>query len=572
MMTLEGPRWIPAGRIGMGTTDERAGTSRSLLESLSEAAVLDRWGRKLLVVASMFWVLIPVAAVFLMSGGADEVCVLLGPKTLLTPARPGTAGPLVFSNGGTNTLVHLAIEWLVGSRLWVHRLPSLALLAGLLACLVLDARRRGATGAVMLLAVAPLIGLIGTAEIGTSALGTTMSTSLLFAGMVVWSGVDGGAAGKVEVWRVVATGLLLGLAAAARPDAIAAVPAVYLLALLSAPTLRSPSSWLPWGTLAVMFIAVAMLVANLQAHRSFTPEVARLPLEYAADQTGMSSSLLSLVTVYPFTLNRWFAGESFVALPWLVIASFAPFLVRLGEETHPARRRFHLILLFTGWSVWLAWHLRTPIPHLRYLWIGLACFAVLTGDALVHGYARGCRAGRNGIGVVCLLVGLGFVTTGLGSGVRSLVMADSDYASWEWSREMGADFFRRFVAGSDQRAATAYLRDRLPEGDVVVCFDVPYLFRYFTDRDTFDLGELRRKPPPRPGRAHLILTPAVGTYFYLSPSGYEWIAKNTRLEAEFGRYSIYEVDLARLVEAGSAIEAARSNYRGHPLSARWLGH
>ena len=45
-------------------------------------------------------------------------------------------------------------------------------------------------------------------------------------------------------------------------------------------------------------------------------------------------------------------------------------------------RKFLALTLFAGWVLWLGWMLSSPIPHLRYLWPSLVCFAILAGRGL----------------------------------------------------------------------------------------------------------------------------------------------------------------------------------------------
>jgi hypothetical protein len=171
---------------------------------------------------------------------------------------------------------------------------------------------------------------------------------------------------------------------------------------------------------------------------------------------------------------------------------------------------------------------------------------------------------------VCLLVALGFVLGGIGGTFRSLVMGESDYLSFEWSREMGADYFRRFQHVKDQRAAVEYLRNGIPKDAIVLSHGPEHALRYLGERPVVHPGGPMSFITAKSQRTFLVLTPGVGTYLYLRPETFAWIEAHGRLKAQFGRYSFYELPDGP-PDDPDVLALSRTNYEKHPGSEFWFG-
>lgn len=513
-------------------------------------------------VAFGVWMIIAIGMVFLTTLGTDEAWVLNGLKSLLLPWTPDASSGPISTNGGLFALVNLLLEFMFGSTVWIHRLFSLTCLLTIVAALLFHRQTTSLKMLFRLLLVAPLLALPGTAEIGTTAMGTSTAMLLLVLASLVWTSSDRPGAGRILV-----CGLLFGLGAGARFDLVLFAPALFI-----AESLRVYREKLPYGHImrAVVVIAVglALFVANqILLSPNVAPSVPEMGFQRLLRVTGISSNFLD----YPRVLNRVSLGSGFFP-PVLIVICVAGFIwrERAGELVTDSLKaeKFKTLLFIAGIVLWTSWMLRSPIPHLRYIWPALACFAILLGFLLVQLLRSALESGDWKKVVFCQATALALLMTGIAGSTRNIVMGETNYMSWEWSGEMGRDYFRRFQHVQDQAAAYDYVKNKIP-ADAAVLSYVPYGLRYKTGRPI--INAITDLPDAANGQTfYLVLPPDVGTYLYLDPGSYTWIAENSNLRAQFGRYSIYE--LRSLPPAGSGLlKLPRTNYLGHPLSENWFG-
>jgi hypothetical protein len=526
-------------------------------------ARLGRLAGTALRVSTWLWGLAAFGCVFLTTLATDEAWVLNGLRSYLRPAVQDLSSEPIVTNGGLFALANLALERAFGSRVWVHRLFSVGCLLVLVAIVSWLGRRRQRPIKLDYLAIAPLLAVPGTAEVGTAALGTSTAVALLVLASALWSGSSAPGMG-----RILLCGLLFGLGAASRFDLVLFAPALLLVSSIRLDERSRPRLQVPWQALAATGVGLVLFAANqvLMARTAHGIVESRVSSTVVAASTGFSGYLLD----YPKQLNRLMVGLGFASPGLLALASAAPFWRTGGAPPDSdAARRLAILILVTAWILWLGWILRAPIPHLRYLWPSLALFAIVGGMGLSTLYARYAAASDSRMALLCQFVALGFVLGGLAGTSRSLVMGESDYLAWEWSREMGTDYFRRFQHVQDQRSAAAYLRNRIPH-DATVFSYIPFALRYLADRPVVSAGDTNLSGP-RGRKTYLVLTPAVGTYLYLCPEAFGWIERHGRLEAQFGRYSFYELPDGPPSD-GSLLRVSRTNYERHPLSRAWFGH
>ena len=424
---------------------------------------------------------------------------------------------------------------------------------------------------------------------GATALGTTTGVLLLVGAATLW--FRPGAPGAK---RVVFCGVLFGLAAGSRFDLCLFAPAFLLISCFDRNSSGRISLRFPIQEMAVAILALGIFVANVVLLPSLTPDaVTTANLARLMEGTGTTSPIAFLD--YPRQLNKVLIGQSFAPLVLLILASLLPFWNQgAGSVGKTPVSRFQLFLLAAGWTFWCGWFFQAPIPHLRYAWPALVCFAILAGHGLASLYRNAQAANKPLHALGLLTIAAALVLGGTLGTFRSVVMGESNYISWEWSREMPADYFRRFQHLKDQRDTMDFLR-QLPEDATIICFDVPYTYRYLTHRPIIAMKEYRTAPKKqetvallqqaaRPGRlpvpptielqhdepvvVYLVMPPAIGTYLQLPREGFQWVGSNGDLAAQFGRYSVYELrtPLPRDVEF---LRPIRLNYRGHPKSIPW---
>jgi hypothetical protein len=527
------------------------------LPSLPAANSIATAALKLLIGA---WVLLAVAAVFVMTLGTDEAWVLNGLRSALQPQVPHLSTEMIVTSGGAFALANLAVEWVAGNRVWAHRLVSLLCL-GLTFALILRTRGKAAPASIKWLMLAPLIAIPGVAAVGTAALGTATGLFLMIAAMLLWTSPTT----SLGV-RVIGGGLLYGLAAASRFELVLFGPAVLIascIALSSSGKLTLRLNLPAWG-FAVIGVGVFML------NQWFMSLPANAMVEAHVDSsTGLNGWALN----YPKLLNQWATASGFAPLALLVVLAASAFWVAPAAEATARRQtpKLEPLLLITGLILFAAWLFRAPIPHLRYAFPALFCFAVLGSLGLqrlaTQSLARG-DAGRQWL--LCQCIGLACVIGSIGTTTRSLVMSDSDYASWEWTHEMPYDYFRRFEARLDQARVATYLKEQMAP-DARLYSYVPYALRYLTGRPVVAIDR-----PAQPDGAvrhadrYLVLTPAVGTYLHMNIDAANWIEANTRLVKQIGRYSVYQLPAGSDADLAN-LELSRTNYEHHPGSKLWFG-
>ncbi len=518
--------------------------------------------QRLLPCLVVLWTCLAIACVFLLTLGTDEAWVLNGIRSCQEPPVAYLTSEPNETNGGLFAAANLVLEILFGSQVWVHRLFSLFSVLSLIAIAASTIGISKASLATRCIAIAPLLSIPGTAEVGAIALGTGTGVTLLVLAAVVWyrSSTPG-------IGRVILCGGLFGLAAASRFDLCLFGPAFLLVDSVHSSRDGAVRIRWPGRALCVVMLAAAIFVANIIVMQSI---IARLEVitdvQPMMNATG-TSSLLKFLD-YPRTLNKIVIAQSFAPLGLLALAALLPFLAT-PECAEPSRSNVSLwlFLIGVGWTLWFGWLFQAPIPHLRYLWPSLACFAIVAGHglALLYENSRGAPSRFRSLGI--LLIAAALIAGGTLTSFRSIVIGESDYLSWEWSREMALDYFRRFQHLDDQRDVMEYLRD-LPSDETIVCLGKPFPFRYLAHRPIVPIEEFIERPAGMREEAYLIVPPAIGTYLCLSPEAFHWIELNCELSAQFGRYSIYIMP-PDLPSEPEILIPARANYWQHPQSIPW---
>jgi hypothetical protein len=366
---------------------------------------------------------------------------------------------------------------------------------------------------------------------------------------------------------VILCGCLFGLAAASRSELCLFAPALLVVASVRPAPDGHITFRLPARALTLVLIAAGFFIANIKIMQSIT---ARLEVVTNVEPIGMSTGASSLLRIldYPRSLNKVVIGQSFAPLGLLAVVSLLPLLIRgPAGERNRGRVAYCFFLIGVGWTIWLGWLFQAPIAHLRYLWPSLACFAFVAGQALAHLYQKSLEDNQTYRCLSILAISAALIVGGSLSTFRSVVMGENNYLSWEWSREMAADYFRRFQHLRDQRDAMEYLR-QVPNEETIVCLGRAFTLRYLTHRPIYSIEEYIEQSASARGLAHLVIPPAIGTYLCLSPQGFEWIERNCELEAQFGRYSVYVMP-PQLPSEPQILVPARTNYWGHPQSISW---
>lgn len=499
----------------------------------------DNLSQQCLKILSASWFVLALGCVLLIALGVDEAWSLNGLRSCLEPPVKDLSSQPTATSGGLFALANLALEFLFGSRVWVHRLFSFACLLGLVGVVWSSGRAgRRRTTLAGLLAVAPLLGLPGTAEEGTAALGTSSAALLMIGACLVWSESP-----TPEIGRSVLCGLLFGLAAASRFELVIVAPVVLAVASLHNDGGGRLRLRVPAHALVMVAIALCLFAANFLVMRSAASRNGH-PYTITELRAGTGTAAPSGRIDHAGLMNHVFIAQDFCPIGLLVLASIAPFWSwRVGPKPAPAVIRFSVLMLVLGWILWAAWIARAPIPHIRYLWPSLVCFAILGGLALSECHERALRLQRPFPAIACQLVALGLVLGGVSCTFRSLVFGDYDLLSLERARWVSTVSYRKFQYIQNQQAVTNHLKTLVPSDATIVCDAQPYTFRYLTHRPVPRLQDFIKsfRPERGLGRVYLVIPPANDNSFRRSPEASLWFAAHSRLDAQFGRYSVYEL-------------------------------
>jgi hypothetical protein len=514
-----------------------------------------------LKIAIGLWFILALAAIFMTTLGTDEAWVLNGLRSTLWPTTPNLTSELIGTNGGVFALLQLSVEWLVGSQVWAHRLVSLSFLAAAFYLVLRCSPVRNAPASMQWLLAAPLIAIPGVAEVGTAALGTSTGVFFMLSALLLWSANSLSLAA-----RVVFGGLFYGAAASSRYDLVLVGPALLLVSCLQLQPTGRVNARLNYGALTFVTIGFAVFLVNQWAMNPPVNEALGYDVSGAAGVSGAAFN-------YPKLLNHWAGLQAFTPLALITLIITGAYWSRPeveGQQHSQSTPRFESLLAVTGCTLLIGWLLRAPIPHLRYLFPALFCFATLAVICLKNAASLAMEQGSAKQWFLCQLIALACVVGSLGTSLRSIVMADSDIASWEWSREVPFDYYRRFVASSQQKDAANYINNVIPP-DSIIYSHVPYALRYMTNRAIVDIDRPAfNKINNVSLRRYLVLTPSVGTYLYMNPKFATWLQTNAVLQAEMGRYSFYLLPPGGDNEI-KALNLVRTNYEGHPNSKRWFG-
>lgn len=497
---------------------------------------------RLLVMSEAFLrlgvILVPIAClagIFLMTTGTDEAWILFGVRGFIEHGHYAAGSPFssVQSTGGLHTVLASLLHLIGNGRIEVIRILSVLSIAAILFTLRQWALRFNIKGPYCwLVTSAPLL-VPGTILFGAQAYGTVLAFLLVIVGLMSWGELEPG------TWRRrFLTGILIGTAAATRPDCTFALFAPLAAALLT----RSNRTHLLDSTLALIiggfvFLFQAYLLWIFSVNLLWKPEV------YGAGNP-FSTPFGYLV---PRRLAYWSIGQSFMPFFVAVLSSIGWSRARLG-----ANKPYGIdALLAFAWLAMLAWLFLAPIPHLRYFWPALAAFAsvgILALALLLQSQSRFSGS--------ALVLGIALLAMGYLDGARSFLHGESDILSWQLSRETSYSLqYGPFRHLQYQRAIVRRLLQISPDEPIAtIGFNTALSFltrrtvvpiqAYYPEEGKESVVTWRPatvNPPVRP--RWLVVTPMVNHYpnSYLSHQLYDWIKANCRVADRQGPYVLYEV-------------------------------
>jgi hypothetical protein len=504
-------------------------------------------------------ILVPVAClagVFLMTVGSDEAWILFGVRGLVEHGRYSAESPFtsVQSTGGMYTILASLLHIVGGGRIEVIRLLSVASVAALLFTLRLWALRFDIKSPHRWLVTAAPLLVPGTMMFGAQAYGEILAFLLVTVGLMLWGELEPGS------WRRrLLIGILLGTAAATRPNVMFSLLAPLVVVLLT----RSNRKHLIDSAL-VFVIGGFVFLLQFYILLALSDNFHWSPVAYAA-----SSPFASQFGYFiPLRLSYWSIEQSFMPFVMAVLISIGWFQTRQG-----VKKPYGVdALLAFAWLAMLAWLFEAPIPHLRYLWPALAAFSVVGMFALALLLQTQARHVGN-----VLMVGFALLVTGYFDGIRIFKNGESDILSFELNRESSySNDYRPFSQVQYQRAIVSRLLKIPPDEPIATYTDYDVALSFLTRRtvvpvDSYYSGEINKRYVVwRPAAENSSIRPRwiVGTPMlnhklnkFSSNQLNNWIKENCRVAERQGPYVLYEVigsfpekpDIFSLVNSGALL-------------------
>jgi hypothetical protein len=144
-----------------------------------------------------------------------------------------------------------------------------------------------------------------------------------------------------------------------------------------------------------------------------------------------------------------------------------------GERVLPAREARVLRFLALGAVLaFVAWAIKAPWQHARYMWPGVVFFFIGGGVALVLLHRQVSERVSPLAGWLVACVPFGFAAAAAVVALRLVVMGAAMQTNTAGQDDLEAHF-RPFWLLRDQEAAVAYLREEVPEGATVVAVHLP---------------------------------------------------------------------------------------------------
>ncbi|NJC06116.1 hypothetical protein GGQ97_001909 [Sphingomonas kaistensis] len=360
-----------------------------------------------------------VAASMRLTVEPDEAWILLSTAETWGVQVPRTiaTGLPTITTGGLHLITH-GILALLSLDVLAHRMITIA---ASIALLFLGFRIFRAAGNDHGLALAGTVLLAATPGIllqASLALGEVMAFALLLASAAHWTW-----RGRNSASAALVTGLLFSLACATRINLLAGLGAFLLFVAVF-----HPGDW------AKLRRAALALVVALVVNGAMTA------LHYWFGGGGLGereAALLGAATGARTVRNLPYLLETFEVanqhFPFLLAGGIA--LVWLFRRTNPRSDEgvrandLAALLIAVGGVMALAWLVRAPIPHLRYLWPATAC--LWTGGILVLLDWVNSQQKRQPRTMLHLLVAFAFVGS-LASNVRALIVSDSSILAYQF--------------------------------------------------------------------------------------------------------------------------------------------
>jgi len=511
---------------GGGAGDEGRFSTRPPQARIREPAVTPGRFEKALRIAIQAGLgvalLVACASAVWMSLAADEAWILYGINGLVEHGKYSVPyGTGAVTTGGLHTIVEFVLAFVAGRSVPVARAFPLACLALMLWGILSWARRAGMSTPAAFIVGCVVIGIPGTLTLAGSAFAAVPAAFLIVSGVRLWDPIGGG--GLKRRW---ASAAICGLAAATRLQCLVILPAL----LLGSRLRRKAGPDIAAGGLGLV-VGAALFAACFAGLMSLTDSVDRSMAHTKLSLGFDVGAIVSRLVEMPLTASR------LAAIPFLIAASLVPRWLERDGFGESERLR---VLVWFGWMSWAVWLLAAPIPHLRYLWPGLAAIACVLGFGLGQLYERGRKLDSAARRIAASLIGVACLVFGIGGGIRNLAVGDLNVVIWEW-RQLIPRGEAGFGSLGDQAKMAEHLR-RLPAHTRIGTPDHPVELAFLSRRWIQPLSWYRTpqfSADPVPDL--ILITPHLGNRVHPPPALSRWLQNGCDPEVRFGAHVLCRI-------------------------------
>ena len=362
--------------------------------------------------------------------------------------------------------------WLVGffgepgeSAVMLPRIVSMVSL-GLIILLIARFTRRWVPDFVArMIIIACVVATPGSIFMGSMSYGAALSLLLLMSGAVVWFSN----LGRLPL-RIAVTGLLFGLALATRWTLVPVMPLLVLSGLVLSPEERF--RWLSGVMVAVIATGVFGVFVFLQTQVGNWNAPIEDPSLISSNMrsAGAGSSLFPSPARLTGFASRYF---TLVSVP-MVLVSFV-FTIQIWSRLLRAQRIFLLALIAASLLIALAWMMRSPFLHTRYIWPSILLLNLACGISLASTFVLARDADQQWAPfarLICVALPIGLALGSYTNGLR-LIAAGSGYETNNAGYSSQEKHFDAFRLTREQSAIVDYLRNAIDPSDRVVGFGLP---------------------------------------------------------------------------------------------------
>lgn len=466
------------------------------------------------------------AGVFVLTLEPDESWILFSTmKAFGIPLPPTSAvdNP-VLTSGGLHLVLHGLIAQVAGTNISVHRLASIIVTLVLLGIVfqIIEHQVKDrvlAAAGTALFATAPgflLQSSLATAEI--------MATTIFLVAVLYWVHLGGR-----SVAMAIIGGVIFGLACATRMTCLSMLPAILVWSIFAHRVWSARLFYPVLGVAIALFVYVAFVLVYFNL---FNDSVWSMGVMKNALASGITRPYEGLI----MRLNYLATGDSII--PVIAIVALGAWLIsQLGNrDVCPETLNLCSFLFLAGSAGWLAWVIKSPIPHIRYLWPAIPMLwlaAILLGLSALSKIKQ-----QKTVMIVHLALIIMCASQGL-LNLRMLAVGDSLALVYEAARRSELGTPKQFLLARIHQNEMAKILEGLPLSANIYAYVEPaaYPMTYISGRTVKSLRHAFKEST----EDYLLVLPSDNSIWLPKWDLIGWIQNNTTLAERRGEYKLYKI-------------------------------